>query len=221
MSKHTKNEKVETEQLTATEGFFDQYKNYLFFGLGGVVVIFLAYLAYHNFVSKPKELESQEAIWQAFYDLESDSLTTAAQGTDEYMGFEEAADEYNGTSGGDIANYSMGVIKMEEGDFEAALDYFDECDFDDVMLGSITIGLKGDCYVELNELDKAVKYFKEAAEREANEYTTPLYLKKAGLTYEEMEEFDKALEVYTQIKTEYPQSTEGQDIDKYIARATK
>lgn len=216
---HNKN--VEFEELTSTENFFDKYKNLIIYSGVGVLVVILGIVAYQNFVVKPKEVESQEEIWNAMYDFQNDSLDLAANGSGEHAGFEEIADEYSGTSGGDIANYSMGIIEMERGNFEEALTYLQNTDFEDVIVGTLCLGLQGDCYVELGEYEKAVDYFEQAANREANEFTTPMFLKKAGLTYEELGQNEKAVEVYTKIKDEYPNSAEGMDVEKYIARATK
>ena len=44
------------------------------------------------------------------------------------------------------------------------------------------------------------------------------YLLKAGITYEELGNNDKALACYKRIKDTWPQSVEGYDIDKYISR---
>jgi hypothetical protein len=42
---------------------------------------------------------------------------------------------------------------------------------------------------------------------------------KAGELYELNGQFSEALEIYERIQNEYPESTEGASIDKYIARA--
>ncbi len=212
---------LEFDELTQTESFFDKNKNIIFGGAAAIVVGLLAIVGYQKLISGPADIESQIEISNALYDLENDSLTIAANGTDEYMGFEEAADEYNGTSGGDIANYSMGIISMEKGEFDTALDYFGECNFEDVMVANLCIGLQGDCYVELEEYATAAQYFEKAAAREVNDFTSPMYLKKAGLTYEALNDLDNAKIAYTKIKNDFGQSSEGTDIDKYIARVTK
>ncbi len=225
MAKHNKNKahntKVEFDELTSTENFFEKNKNAIIYGGIGIIVLILGFVAYQKFVSEPKEIESQEQVWNAIYDLQNDSLELAAQGSGDYPGFEEIASEYSGTSGGDIANYSMGIIEMERGNFEAALDYFKNTDFEDVVIGTLCIGLQGDCYVELEDYETAADYFEKAANREPNEFTTPMFLKKAGLTYEELGQYDDAIRVYTKIKDEYSTTAEGSDIEKYIARATK
>jgi tetratricopeptide (TPR) repeat protein len=56
----------------------------------------------------------------------------------------------------------------------------------------------------------------KAAQRKKNEITTPIFSKKAGLVYEELKEYKKALECYETIQKEYPQSEEGRDIERYI-----
>jgi len=226
MAKENKNtsvneKNVEFEELTTTENFFDKYKNILISGGVGIVVVLLGFLAYTKFVAEPNNIESQIEIASALYDFESDSTEAAVNGTNGNMGFEEAADEYNGTTGGDIANYSMGIISMEKGEFETALGYFGNCGFEDVMIANLTIGRQGDCYVELEDYAKAVDFFEKAAAREANEFTSPMYLKKAGLAYEALEDYSKAITAYTKIKDNYPTSIEGKDIQKYIERATK
>jgi len=225
MSKHNKNKahnkKVEFEELTSTENFFEKNKNIFIYGGIGIIVLILGFVGYQKFVSEPKEIESQEQVWNAIYDLQNDSLDIAAEGSGDYPGFEEIASDYSGTSGGNIANYSMGIIEMNKGNFQEALDYFKNADFDDVVVGTLCIGLQGDCYVELDDNETAVDYFEKAAKREPNEFTSPMFLMKAGLTYEELGQFDDAIRVYTKIKDEYPTTAEGRDIEKYIARATK
>ena len=44
-----------------------------------------------------------------------------------------------------------------------------------------------------------------------------MMLMKAGYSYEMVENYQKALEMYTIIKTEYPNSNEGFSIEKNIA----
>ncbi|MDP4281943.1 MAG: tetratricopeptide repeat protein, partial [Bacteroidota bacterium] len=60
-------------------------------------------------------------------------------------------------------------------------------------------------------------YYLKGANENKNDFTTPYLLLKAGWAYEEVQKFDKALEVYQQIKNDYPRSFESRDIDKYIA----
>lgn len=216
-----KNEKHEgNDELTPTEGFFDKYKKLIIYGGVGVFAIILGIIGYQKLVSEPHEAESQDAYWNAFYDFESgDTTGTSIKGTENYLGMEEIASKYEGTSGGNIANYVMAIHHMDLGEYDMALDYLDAAEFDDVMLGSIVLGMKGDCHVELGDYEKAAEYFEQAANREANEFTSPMYLKKAGLVYEEIGQNDKAVASYQKIKDEWPETMTGKEIDKYLVRA--
>ena len=86
------------------------------------------------------------------------------------------------------------------------------------MVSPALTGAVGDCYVELKEYDKAADYFEKAAAVE-NQLLSPIYLMKAARVYEKTEDWSKAIKTYEVIKTKYPLSQEGVEVDKYIERA--
>jgi TolA-binding protein len=79
------------------------------------------------------------------------------------------------------------------------------------------LGAIGDCYVELNEYEKAASFYLKAGQRKKNAFTSPIYLRKAGMVFEDLKKYDKALKAYEIIKKDYPASDEGKLIEKYIA----
>lgn len=215
-----KSENAVKEQLTSTENFIDGNRRILIIGGAVIVVAILAVLGYQKFVAEPHAQQANDEYWNAFYDWQNDDTTGVAKtGTDQYLGFEDIASQYDGTPAGDISTYALATMAMEEGDFEGALGYLDQCEFEDVMLGSVVLGLKGDCQVELGDYETAASLFEEAANRESNNFTSPMFLKKAGLTFEELGNKEKAVELYQRIKDEFHESKEAMDIDKYIIRA--
>lgn len=208
------------QELTQTESFFDKNKKVLMFAGIGLAVLILGFFIYRKAISEPHVAESQDAYWNAFYDWEyGDTTRGYIVGNENYMGFEEISTEYAGTPGGNIATYILGVTAMEDQDYEGAIGYFEEVEFEDVILGTLVIGLMGDCYVELGKYEDAAAKFEEAAVREPNEYTSPMFYKKAGLVYQELGQNDKAVIAYQKIKDDWSTSLEGADIDKYIIRA--
>ena len=74
--------------------------------------------------------------------------------------------------------------------------------------------------MQLNNNEKAVSYYVKAADQNDNDLTTPLFLKKAGETYEMLGKYDEAINVYTRIKEKYPKSNEARTIEKNMGRAT-
>ena len=78
--------------------------------------------------------------------------------------------------------------------------------------------LLGDAYVQMDDYAKAVKAFESAA-KSGNDIIAPMSLKKAGLVYLELGNKAAAKKAFETIKSDYPASTEAQDIEKYIAIA--
>jgi tetratricopeptide (TPR) repeat protein len=208
------------QKLTGTESFIEKYRKHIIYGGVGIVVVIISIIGYQKWVIEPEEKASQDEYWNAFYDFQNEDTTDAVlYGTETYLGMEDVASQYSGYSGGNIAAYCCAIVYMERGDFENALTYLEQCEFEDIMVGTLVVGLKGDCNVELGNFEEAAVLFEEAAAREENEFTSPLFLKKAGLVYEELGQNDKAAELYTKIDAEWPLTPEGQDIQKYLVRA--
>jgi len=129
------------------------------------------------------------------------------------------ADEYSFTKPGNLANYYAGICFLRKGDFNVAIDYLEDFDGKDHIVGPMAVGAIGDAYLELGDREKAAAYYIEAANDVDNEFTTPLFLFKAGQVYEILENYDAAVETYTRIKENYLKSNEARTIDKNIARA--
>ena len=77
----------------------------------------------------------------------------------------------------------------------------------------------GDAYMNLGDTDNAIKYWIKAGNNSNNEFTSPIYLKRAGMACEEEGDFSKAVDLYQKIKAEYPNTNEGREIEKFITRA--
>lgn len=77
----------------------------------------------------------------------------------------------------------------------------------------------GDVYVELKDLDNAVKYYEKAISKSGNDFSTIWWRKKAALVYEKKNDYQSALEHYESIKKNNSEDEAASDIDKYIAKA--
>jgi tetratricopeptide (TPR) repeat protein len=140
-------------------------------------------------------------------------------GDGNYLGFIDIADEYKFTNAGNLARYGAGICYLHLGNYQEAIDFLDKYSKKDKVIGSIAIGATGDAYVELGNTDKGITKYLEAAEFAKNSFNTPLFLMKAAELYELNGKYADALKLYEKIKAEYPASTEGSSIEKYIARA--
>ncbi|MCL3779168.1 tetratricopeptide repeat protein [Prolixibacteraceae bacterium JC049] len=212
---------MEVEQaLTSTEQFIEKNQRVLTIAVGAVVAIVAIYMGYKKFYMNPLEKEAQEQMYVAEQYFEKDSFNLALNGDGNYLGFLDIVEEYGSTKSANLANYYAGVSYLHMGKYQDAIDYLNSFSTDDLNLSIVAKGAKGDAYLELGKKNEAMSLYKEAAAVK-NEFTAPIYLMKLGNLYEDMKQFPKAVEVYNQIKADYPNSNEGRTIEKFIARASK
>jgi tetratricopeptide (TPR) repeat protein len=122
-------------------------------------------------------------------------------------------------SAGNLAEYYLGISFLRKGEYQKAIEHLEEFEGNDQIVSDVAIGAIGDAYMELKNVDEAISHYLEAAKNNTNNFTSPFYLKKAGIAYEEKGSFTDAVKVYEQIRKDFPKSTEARDIAKYIARA--
>ncbi|MCB9361093.1 MAG: tetratricopeptide repeat protein [Flavobacteriales bacterium] len=207
------------EVYSKTEHFVENNKKNLSIIVGGIVVVIALYLGYTKMYIAPMEIEAQSSMFMAEKYFEQDSLQKAINGDGLNYGFIDIIDEYSGTKSANLAHYYLGISYLRTGDYEAAIDELKSFSSDDIMVSSIALGAIGDAYLELGEIDDAISYYKKAAKNQENDLTSPMYLFKAGIAYEEKGDYQAAFDNYTKIKNDYAESSEGRTIEKYLARA--
>ncbi|MCF6356993.1 MAG: tetratricopeptide repeat protein [Draconibacterium sp.] len=204
--------------LTQTEQFIEDNQNLITYIVGGVIIAVVAYLGFSKFYLQPKEDEALSQMFMAENYFEKDSFNLAINGDGNYLGFLDIIDDYGITKSANRAKYYTGIAYLHLGQYEEALDYLKDFDTDDLLLAPIAEGAQGDALLELGETDDALKHYQKAYSITDNELTTPIYMMKAAGLLESMDELEDALSLYEQIKEKYPTSTEGTNIDKFIAR---
>ncbi len=209
------------EALSSTEQFIENNRKALLIALLAVIVVVALVLLYKNSYLAPKQKEAAELMFKGESYFGLDSLEIALNGDgDEYPGFEAIADDYKMTKSGKLANAYAGLCYKGLGDYENAIKCLTKVKTKDIMVSPSFIGAVGDCYVELGQNEKAIPYFMKAAGIH-NDLLAPIYLMKAARVYEAMGNNAKALSVYETLKSEYPLSQEGTEVDKYIERVKK
>lgn len=207
------------EVYTSTELFFDKNKKALSIGAAVVVGLVLVFFGYKKFVAEPKAQEASDLIWKAQYWFEIDSLDLAIQGDGNYFGFQHIADNYASTPSGELANFYLGVCYHQKGEYETALAHYKEADLEDDVLRVMAVGNQGDVLVELGRADEAVALFEKAADMVRSDYTTPMFLMKAGVLYSQKGDHKNAAKCFGRISTDYPTSPDAQQAKKYAAHA--
>jgi tetratricopeptide (TPR) repeat protein len=206
--------------LTKTEQFIEDYQQKIIYGIGIIVLVVVVYLAFTRFYLKPRDKEAQSQMYMAEQYFEKDSFNLALNGDGNYLGFLDIIEDYSMTKAGKLARYYAGISYLHMGQFDDAIDYLNKFKTKDILLGSVAIGALGDAYLEKGLDSKALSQYEKAVTFSDNEMTAPIYLMKAGKLSESLGNQEKALEYYEQIREKYPNSTEGRQVDKYIARVS-
>jgi len=206
------------ESLSNAELFIEKNQKKLLLVLAAIVVAVGGVLAYNQFIIKPKEAEAQTAMFRAEIYFEKDSFNLALNGKGDVEGFLSIIDNYGGTKSSNLAHYYAGVCYLQTGKFQEAISQLDEYTGDDMLTTSMAMGAKGDALMEMNKTQEAIDQYIKAAGKNENTFSTPMYLMKAAMAYEDMKNYDKALEIYQKIRKDFFQSSEGRDAEKYIAR---
>jgi tetratricopeptide (TPR) repeat protein len=207
------------EVYSRTEMFIEDNKKAITIGIAGILVVVGGLLGYRKFVAEPQAKEAAEMVWKAEYYFEIDSLDKALNGDDQWPGFVTIAEDYGSTPSGNLAQYYLGAIYMQKGEYELALEHYKKADLDDDVLRVMAVGNQGDALVELGRTEEAVKLFEKAAAMETNEFTTPMYLMKAGILHHQAANWSAAAKVFNRIAKEYPSSADANQARKYAGHA--
>lgn len=183
------------------------------YAIAGVVVVMGGYLAYRQFIFAPHNEKSRESYYEGLNYAAKDSTDKAIPS------LEAAVKKYDGTEGGENAQFVLARQYMAKGNFKKALEALDDVDVDDTYLRVYTIGLQGDCYSEMGKYEDALDKYEDAAATNENEFTSPEFLFKAALVAEQLADFEKATDLYKKIRDNYERFASQKSIEKYIARS--
>ena len=219
--KNTSGEGLENVEnaLSKTEMFIEKNQKVLLGILAGIIIIVGGFWAYQKYYKIPQGEKALSQMFVAEQYFEIDSFKLALHGDGNYPGFIDIVDNYSNTKQGNLAKFYAGISYMHLHQYDEAIKYLSGFKTSDVIYASEKYGLIGDAYVEKKEYPKAINYYTKATEKNINDFTTPVYLKKLGLVYEEQGEYEKALKVYENISNNFSKTQDAASIDKYIERA--
>lgn len=215
------------ETASKTEAFVEKNQKYIFIIIGLVAAVVLGTLGYKEYIAKPKQINAMNDMFQAqkYFDqavngVVKDSLfNLALNGGEGKYGMLDIIKEYSGTPSANLANYYAGTAYLKLKDYKNAVEHLSNFKSDDEILAALAKGNIGDAFVQLNQKEDALSYYEQAAEMRDNEYTTPMYLHKAGAIALELGQADKALAYFKRIKDDYSTSTEATNVDVFIGKA--
>ena len=205
--------------ITKTEQYIKKNKKVLISVGGAIVVVALAIWAYVALVAQPRSLRAAEDMFAAEQWFNQGDFEKALNGSDDYMGFSEIIDEYGCTKSGNLAKYYAGICQLNLGNYDEAIDFLKSYKGKDIFTKAEAQMLLGDAYAEKEKPAEAVKYYEKAAKATDNFIVAPTALWKAGMMYLQLDQKEAAIKAFQQIKDNYPESPEWNEVDKYLAYA--
>jgi tetratricopeptide (TPR) repeat protein len=206
--------------LTKAEKFIEDNKKILIIVASAIIIVIGGIFLYKKVYLANKEDEAQKQMFVAEQYFEKDSFNLALNGNGSYPGFLEIIDDYGVTNSANLAHYYAGISFLRLGKFEDAIEQLKHFKTNDLLIAPICLGALGDAYVEKGKLQEGVEYYVKAYNKNQNDITSPVYLMKAGQVYEDLGEYQKAIDTYKEIKKNYLKTSEGRQVDKYITRAS-
>lgn len=217
------------ESASRSEQWVSRNQNIIVGAIAVIAVVVLGYLAYNQFVQNPREESAANELYypqqyfeQALNATSKDSLyNLALNGAEGKYGFLDIIEEYSGTKAANLASYSAGMAYLNMQQYEQAISHLENFSSDDAILGALSKGGIGDAFMQLGQPEEALTYYEQAFEHNNNNFTTPKFLYKAGITAVELEMNEKALTYFRRIKEEFPDAAEATSIDVFIGMAQK
>lgn len=224
MSTEKKDKKENKENILQVDTFFMKLEKWYETNKKRINILSTALLVvvllciYIGVFWMPKRQEKAErAIFKAEQYFAQDSLQQALNGDGVYDGLLDVASRYRCTKTANRTKYEIGICYLQMGEFEQAIKYLKKFKGKDKLVSVQALGAIGDAYLELNNTDKALAYYKKAVKLNPNDLLTPRYMYRAGLVCERKGDWKAAAKMYDGLKHSYPNSIEASDIDKRIA----
>lgn len=194
-------------------------KNLKVLSIIGIVIalIVVAVIVYIFLVRKPAINKQDNAIAQP--DREMLMTGNDSIATEMYLKVAEG-----GYDAGNRAKLMAAIGLYNQGKYEDAIKLLKEYDGKENIIGPAALSLLGDCYVNIDKLDDAIKSFKEAvADSDKNPYYTPIFLVKLAHIYHEQKNYAEEAKMYQEIVDNYPQflQTSNINVEKELERANK
>jgi tetratricopeptide (TPR) repeat protein len=185
---------------------------------GAVVVIVVVAIVGFSMLMAQRDQTAVERMAAAVRAWESGDYRTALDGSDTFMGLTAVIDEYGSTDTGNLAHYYAADAHFQLGEYDQALEHFRSYDKESNHLGAAALAGEAAILATRGEHEDAGDLYRRAATIFPSDVTSPMYLLRAGQSYEAAGNPGDARRAYETIRDEYPTAPEARDIAFFLAR---
>ncbi len=207
------------DSLTSVTAKVEANKKPIMWAVIAVVSVIVAVLFYVSAFRTPAIEKGDNMIGEADLQmfLGNDSVALAQ--------YQKVASD-NSYDAGNRAALQSAIILYQKGDYQGALKSIEEFDGNGSIIETTALSLKGDCYVNLDENDEAIKCYDSAiSSADGNAFIAPFFMMKKATVLHATGKHAEEAAIYESIQKDYPQYVDtymrssGNDIQRYIERA--
>lgn len=221
MNKKRVKEELEQDILLDTfskaQSFYDQNKSSVIGATIALILIIGGSVGYYYYADA-QETEAQELMGYATQAYLQGDYEEALYGSDEEFtaGFEQIISNYSMTDAANLAQYYAAVSAFKLGNSEEALQYIQEYDIPDGIMGVGPLSLHAMIQTELGNHAQAAELYVKAAEWDMNDSTTPYNYLEAANAYHDAGDTENAQQYAQKVITEYDDSDQVTEAEKLL-----
>lgn len=190
----------------------------LVYGLGIALLALILAVPGYMYYQQQRAEQANEMLGAILPAYEQGNFDQALNGAGQQAGLLTIADQYGGTDAGNLASFYAASALYEQGEYDRALEYFQQFDKGSDYIGASAYAAEAAIYESRGAYEQAAQRYEEAASQYPNKLTAPRYLLEAGQAYEDAGNYAAAEQAYQRIKDNYPDSEQADEVDRYLAR---
>jgi len=217
-------EELEQDPLIDTynkvQSFYEQHQNSIIAAAIATILLIGGSIGYYYYSQSQEQSAQQLMGYAETYFLQADYQRALTGSEEDFtVGFEQIINNYSRTDAANLARYYAAICEFNLGNTEAALDYMDEYDVPDGILGVAPLSFYAVLHTELGQHEEAAELYVQAAEWDRNESTTPYNYLEAANAFHDAGNSQQAREYANRIIEEYPNSSQVADAKRLLGLA--
>lgn len=154
-------------------------------------------------------------IYLAIFQFENGDYQKALSGDNTIMGFWEFVNKYRGDYKAlNIAKMYIGISLVKLKDYTNGIEILKNLEIKEPLINSKILNFIGNTFVNMKQYDKAIEYFRKAANCYKNDIDNPLFIMNIVYSYEELGKYGDALEIIEDTIKKYPDMEMREDFIK-------
>jgi predicted negative regulator of RcsB-dependent stress response len=214
--------------IERAKDFWTRYNKPLTIVAAVIILVGGGWLGYKKLYKEPREKKAVDAMFRAeeifqgalFTDKPDSIINLALNGSGTAPGFLKVIKDYSGTKQANLAKFYAGNCYIMLNDNAKALKYLEGFTTDSKIFQARAWKMLGDIYADQGKNKDAFNYYKKAAHHfpENNEDASEYLWMAAYFAEKVLNDKQQAIELYKELKTDFPETRRGAEADKYLAR---